>query len=88
MKAVWKYPTHPDAFALNLPAGARVVHFDMQGGEAKMWVLVDTEAALEAHAFIIAGTGHDVPDGARPVRSCIDRETGLVWHLFEPGESP
>jgi hypothetical protein len=84
MKAVWKYPTRPDVFSHNLPTGAKVVHFDMQQGEPTMWVFVETEAKLEPRTFLIAGTGHSVGnDNARHVGSCIDRELGLVWHLFE-----
>ena len=83
MKTVWKYPTHPDEFHLNLPAGAQVVHFDMQQGEPTMWVLVDTEAPLVIRVFFGAGTGHPLPDDARHIGSCIDREIGFVWHLFE-----
>ena len=84
MKTVWKYPTSPDVFGHDLPAGAKVVHFDMQGGEPTMWVLVDTEAKLETRAFLVAGTGHPVGnDNARHVGSCIDSDLGLVWHLFE-----
>lgn len=84
MKTVWKYPTRPDAFGHELPAGARVIHFDMQNREPTMWVLVDTDAPLEERPFLIAGTGHALPDDVRHVGSCIDHGLGLVWHLFEP----
>ena len=88
MKTVWKYQAHSNPFAYDLPAGARVVHFDMQGDVPTMWIHVDTEAKLERRAFLVAGTGHDLPDGAQHLGSCIARELGLVWHLFEPVESP
>ncbi|KKN21865.1 hypothetical protein LCGC14_0920940 [marine sediment metagenome] len=84
MKAVWKYPTKPDIFGHELPEGAQVVHFDMQHGEPTMWVLVDTDAPLDQRPFLVAGTGHELPVDARYIASCIDRELGLVWHLFEP----
>jgi len=84
MKTVWKYPTKPDMFDLSLPVGAQVVHFDMQQGEPTIWVLVDTDAQRELRLFLVAGTGHTVPDDTRHIASCIDRNLGLVWHLFEP----
>ncbi len=84
MKTVWKFPTSPNPFSLGLPVGAQVIHFDMQRGKPTMWVLVDNSTSTVSRHFLVAGTGYDLPDNVRHVSSCIDRELGLVWHLFEP----
>lgn len=84
MKKVWKFPTSPQPFALGLPVGAQVIHFDMQESVPTLWVLLDPDAPQEQRAFLVAGTGHDLPDDVQHLGSCIDRELGLVWHLFEP----
>lgn len=90
---VWKYPVVGGQFSLPLPAGAEVLHFDMQGGVPTLWALVDGQAAKSPRAFMVVDTGQPIlslPEGRRlkHVGTCLEYG-GLVSHLFEVvGEGP
>ena len=45
----------------------------------------DTKPAI-VRTFVIIGTGHRIPDGARYVGTAPRTRDGLVWHLYELGE--
>ena len=85
MITVWKFPlSYLDRFSLEAPRGAEFIHFDMQTVPT-VWALVDSNAPLERRPLRMAGTGHELPAGHDydHIGSCIDTNTGLVWHLFE-----
>lgn len=86
MRKVWKYRLgRPDALvAIPMPPDAEVVHFASQNGDLTMWVLLDPSYALDdykARHFIMLGTGWDVPDGLKYLKTT--QEVPYVWHLFE-----
>lgn len=85
MSTVWKFPIgYPDRLSLEVPRGAKFIHFDMQGRTPTVWALVEPNSPLEQRQLRMVGTGHHFPDGEDShIGSCIDASTGLVWHLFE-----
>ncbi len=85
MKTIWKYALKPGEFTLNLPRGARILTAEMQGQHPQLWALVDPSTPVDERRFLIAGTGHDVPDDpALAYVATFQIENGrLVFHLFE-----
>lgn len=68
-----------------LPAG-KILHFtehrNTQFGavhRVEVWVEVTVDGAATQHVQII-GTGHQIPDGAEHLASCLDGR--YVWHLY------
>ncbi|KKM98906.1 hypothetical protein LCGC14_1153160 [marine sediment metagenome] len=86
MITVWKFPlSYLDRFSLEVPLGAEFIHFDMQGSIPTVWALVNSDNSKQRRSLRMAGTGHELPAGYdySHIGSCIDANTGLVWHLFE-----
>lgn len=84
MRAIWKFPLPiraDEALDVQMPVGAQVVRFGLQGSVPTLWALVDTQAQLAARRFAIIGTGHDFPDDAVYVGS-FDSPP-FVWHVVE-----
>jgi hypothetical protein len=92
MRTLYKYriPIIDDP-VVQMPKGAQLLKFAMQGTDLYVWALVDTEAEMEERKFKIFGTGHPVPDnvdlawgiggGYYNYRdSVFDRH--FVWHIF------
>lgn len=86
---VWKYPLGltADVQLLEVPVGAKLVRFAMQGDVPTTWWLVWGETDAEARAettrrgFVIRGTG-DPATGLATYQGTADHR-GYVWHLFE-----
>lgn len=78
---VYKYdlPVN-DRQVLRLPRGAKLLHVGAQGGQLKLWALVDPNAPREPLEVCIAGTGHEWPDGFRHLGT-VEVSYGLVWHV-------
>lgn len=85
MKAVYKYELSPGENVLVMPVGAEVLTVQLQRDRACLWAVVDTnETATEKRGFIIAGTGHQLPDDPLRYISTIQLYGGsLVFHVFE-----
>jgi len=96
MKCVYKYKVPiTDEPAIQMPAGAVPLTFQVQRSEPMLWCLVDPDADLEWRQFVMRGTGQPVPEavgvGPHPdgrVATVTHIGTiqlrGYVWHLFEP----
>ncbi len=85
MITVWKFPlSYLDRFSLEVPLGAEFIHFGMQTVPT-VWALVNSDNSIQRRSLRMAGTGHELPAGHDyyHIGSCIDTNTGLVWHLFE-----
>jgi hypothetical protein len=82
-KAIWKFPIDlTDAPIVQMPAGARVLHFGVQDEQLTLWALVTPSAPLNHHRFRLAGTGHPIEeDGLTYVGTCF--QGPFVWHLFD-----
>ncbi len=86
MITVWKFPfSYSDRFDLEVPLGAEFIHFGLQGGVPTVWALVNSDNSTQRRSLRMAGTGHELPadHDYDHIGSCIDINTGLVWHLFE-----
>jgi hypothetical protein len=87
---VWKYEVPPrETFTLNLPQGAKVLHFAEQGNmQYFLWALVDPEVATVPVDFYLVGTGHSVdpkPDYELQYIGTVIKadDQRLVFHLFQ-----
>lgn len=74
-RAIWKFHVLPDAFTVEMPAGARILSVATQPGEMepfprqawgtdahpRMWALVDPAAATVKRRFVCVGTGQHLP---------------------------
>jgi hypothetical protein len=72
---------------LELPAGARVLKFDTQYNQPRIWALVDAaKTTNEVRLFVLVATGadasHVAADGAYIGTALLDNGL-LVMHLFE-----
>lgn len=84
MKTVYKYPIELGIFELSLPKGSKIVHADEQSQQYFMWVEVTKETALfEPRRFVVAGTGMVIQDSYQHISTWLDRDSHLVWHLYE-----
>ena len=75
MRTVWKYELDTPDAVIDLPTGAKIIHFNMQskgisdGGHERfgfyLWVEFDNTSPLhvEERAFSVVATGQTLPDG-------------------------
>jgi len=84
-KEVWKYELMPnDYIEIEMPIGATILCFDLQGETACIWVLVNPSAQKEIRRFRFAGTGHPITDEETIYIGTLQMfGGGLVFHLFE-----
>jgi hypothetical protein len=86
VKAVWKFPVTVDDFVeIEMPEGAKLLHFGLQDEVPMLWALVDPDAPMAPRRFRFAGTGHII-DGSLSldyVGTIIAHMGRFVWHLFE-----
>lgn len=87
MRKVFKYTLEYASYIeLELPVGAKILHFDIQSGEPRIWALVDPTAEKEIRKFRFTGTGHAITDPDSEldfIGTVMSRDGALVWHLFE-----
>lgn len=85
MKRVFKFEIPiDDEVVIDMPEGAEVLHFDVQGELPYIWVRVDPDLPEKEYRFRFAGTGHHLEDNVgKHLGSCMMRGGALVWHLFE-----
>lgn len=84
MITVHKYSVpFDDNFSINMPTGAEVLTFQLQGGGACVWAKVDTNAPKTARNFRLAGTGHPLPIDKDMKYVGTVQLNFLVLHLFE-----
>lgn len=88
MKEVWKYniPIN-DMFSLVMPKDARILYFNTQYGNPRIWVLVKPDNERKTRYFRLVGTGHLINS---PIKNYIGTiklmDDGLIYHLFELNE--
>jgi len=64
----------------DLPAGCKVIHGEMQGAEACIWVLFDDSIKEKvASEFMVFGTGHEIPDEFEYLGTF--QQPPFVWHV-------
>jgi hypothetical protein len=88
-KVVWKFefPECNHGYAENhfvkeMPEGYEIVHVGIQGWTVKVWALVDPQADSIRQTFVVVGTGHPVPAGARHIATFFTHGEQYVGHLF------
>jgi len=68
-----------------MPAGAKILSFQLQKGIPTIWAEVDPAARPVERRFVAYGTGKDLPPPERRAYvgtyQCDGGET--VWHVFE-----
>lgn len=63
-QVVWKWTLRDGENHLELPEGARILTMQMQGDDAQIWALVETEQRpLEQVTVWVVGTGVPLPEG-------------------------
>lgn len=85
MKTIWKYSIPiEDDIEIEMPHGAEILCVQMQGGEPRLWVLIDPEGLMTTRRFRLAGTGHPIEEiGLKYIGSFQMLNGRLVYHLFE-----
>lgn len=88
MRAIWKFPLEfVDDQKISMPSGARLLTVQLQGQVPCLWAEVDTLADKVTRTIQVAGTGHNRPSFGAYVASVQLRSLGLVFHVFDGGES-
>lgn len=83
-RVVWKYPLALTSATqqVTMPAGARVVHVQVQGSEPTLWAEVDPEESRTMlRLFRVVATGVPVP-AFFDHRGTIHLDW-TVWHIYE-----
>lgn len=86
---VYKYELMPhlagSEATILLPAGAVIVHVDIQDRALRLWALVDEALpADEERHIVVLGTGHRAPEGTlKPINSFLAEGGHYVFHGFE-----
>jgi hypothetical protein len=82
-KTIWKF-AFPivGQFTLDLPRGARVLHTELQQGQATLWAEVDPDAPTVPFHFAIVATGGPIPPGDVRYIGTFQAPP-FVWHLYQ-----
>jgi hypothetical protein len=95
MKTIYKYELNYGKTVIDMPEGARVVHFGMavplssvvadefQGAYLYLWAEVDLDMPEKRRTFNVYGTGMSMH--GTYIASCFDNTFPhtMVWHLYE-----
>lgn len=80
---VYRYEIHVDDMARVLWLTSDPVYIASRTiGVVEIWAEFDSEEEPKEKKYLIVGTGHIIPDGAKYVGTTLARH-GLVWHLYE-----
>lgn len=87
MRKVYKYAFKPAPTAsIAMPAGAKILRFDMQYDMFCLWALVDPDSAVtETRKFIVAGTGNPIDETtiSSYIGTAMVQDGQFVFHCFE-----
>ncbi len=85
MDTIYKYETPiNDYFSLNIPEGAEILSYQLQGVTPCIWFKVDPARPIEERNFLLVGTGHPIKEKNITFIDSIQLEGGrFVFHLFE-----
>lgn len=83
MKSIWKFPLDvTDEQQVEMPVGSQALSVQMQGEQACLWALVDTEAEKEERTVQIFETGHSVTGEGDFVGTFQVHGGALIFHAF------
>lgn len=85
MNAIWKYPLGiADVQTVKMPAHAKILCAQMQGGDICLWAVVNPEAELTPRNIEVFETGNQMDDGGREYIGTVQSPSfARVWHVFE-----
>jgi len=83
MKIVFKYELTVQNEKIDIPFGAKFLHFGEQNQRLYAWFQFDEDqTVLEQFYYLIAITGYTkIPDHYKFYQTCQTKD-GTVWHLF------
>ena len=80
---MYRYQVPVDDQIHTIPTTSAPVHIASRTpGIVEFWAELDDEAEPWDTRYIVVGTGHAIPTGAKYVGT-TEAEFGLVWHLYE-----
>ena len=84
MKTIYKYPVSVGPNLLELPIGAKIVHFAAQGDSLFLWAEIPSpDSRTITRPFRVYGTGFAIEPDYEHVATCFSRDGLFVWHLYE-----
>ena len=89
MKTIYKYSINTGLTPITLPKRSQIfsANYDANG-VLSVWAAVDTkEEEMERRLVYLTGTGYPLEEleywNYRFIDTVIDKNNGLVWHIFE-----
>lgn len=83
MATIWKFPFEiSDKITVEMPAGAKILHVEVQNGVPCIWAHVHPVQEKRKYAFRIVGTGHEHNDLHAEDHIASFQNGPFVWHLF------
>ena len=89
MKTIYKYSINTGLTPITLPKRSQIfsANYDANG-VLSVWAAVDTkEEEMEKRLVYLTGTGYPLEEleywNYRFIDTVIDKNNGLVWHVFE-----
>ena len=89
MKTIYKYRINTGLTPITLPKRSQIFSANYDpSGVLCVWAAVDTrEEEMEKRVVYLTGTGWPLEDlkdwNYRFINTVIDKNNGLVWHVFE-----
>ena len=89
MKTIYKYSINTGLTPITLPKRSQIFSANYDpSGVLCVWAAVDTrEEEMEKRVIYLTGTGWPLEDlkdwNYRFINTVIDKNNGLVWHIFE-----
>lgn len=89
MKTIYKYSINTGITPITLPKRSQIFSANYDpSGVLCVWAAVDTrEEEVEKRVIYLTGTGWPLEDlkdwNYRFINTVIDKNNGLVWHVFE-----
>lgn len=89
MKTIYKYSINTGLTPITLPKRSQIFSANYDpSGVLCVWAAVDTrEEEVEKKVIYLTGTGWPLEDlkdwNYRFINTVIDKNNGLVWHVFE-----
>jgi len=82
MKTIHKFTLDPST-VLTIPASAKVLTVNLQGGQPHLWIELDTDAPKIQRYFTSFGTGHEIDVPTKAFIGTIFFPDGFVFHVYE-----
>lgn len=71
---------------VGLPMGARVLSAGVISNKVRIYAVVNVDAPVETHQFLVVKTGEDIPAGVEidnwEYLTTIWSQNGKTWHVF------